>query len=281
MLVTYKHVGPGAGDILIEIGIDPVAFTVGSMSVRWYDIMVIAAGLTVVAWAVYAARKVKFSTNLIYTLAIWGAVGGLIGARLDNIIDELNFYIQNPAQILGFDGLAIYGAILGATLAIWIASRVYKFQFGPFLDMMAPGALLGMAVGRIGCTINGCCYGAPTTLPWGLVYTNPNSMAPFGTPTQPAVVYEMLFDLVLFFIVWKLRDKLRPAGSLFLFFLALFVWALLYRIVPRPGVAGSAVLWLVNAGADNCSASPACHRSIAHSPYQMGKIFQRWRAPQS
>ena len=207
---------------MIEIGIDPVAFTVGSMSVRWYDIMVIAAGLTVVAWAVYAARKVKFSTNLIYTLAIWGAVGGLIGARLDNIIDELNFYIQNPAQILGFDGLAIYGAILGATLAIWIASRVYKFQFGPFVDMMAPGALLGMAVGRIGCTINGCCYGAPTTLPWGLVYTNPNSMAPLGIPTQPAVVYEMLFDLVLFFIVWKLRDKLRPAGSLFLFFLATY-----------------------------------------------------------
>ena len=267
---------------MIQIGIDPVAFTVGSMPVRWYDIMVIAAGLTVVAWAVYAARKVKFSTNLIYLLAIWGAVGGLIGARLDNIIDELNFYIQNPAQILGFDGLAIYGAILGATLAIWIASRVYKFQFGSFLDMMAPGALLGMAVGRIGCTINGCCYGGPTTLPWGLVYTNPNSMAPLGIPTQPAVVYEMLFDIVLFFIVWKLKRQTTACRfSVSFLFSSLFVWALLYRIVPRPGVAGSAVLWLVNAGADNCSASPAGHRSIAHSPYQMGKIFHRWRATQS
>ncbi|MDO8473701.1 MAG: prolipoprotein diacylglyceryl transferase [Dehalococcoidia bacterium] len=207
---------------MIEVGIDPVAFSIGSISVRWYSIMTAAAAVTVVTWAVYAARKAKISSDLVYTLAIWGVIGGLLGARLVHIIDELNFYIQNPGQLFGFGGLAIYGAILGVTLSLWIASKVHKFQFGPMADMVAPGALLGMAVGRIGCVINGCCYGAPTTLPWGLVYTHPNSFAPLGVSTQPAVVYEMLFDIGLFVVVWKLRGKLRPAGSLFLVYLAAY-----------------------------------------------------------
>lgn len=207
---------------MIQIGIDPVAFSLGSVSVRWYSIMTAAAAVTVVSWAVYAARKSKFSPDLIYTLAIWGVIGGLLGARLVHIIDELNYYVQNPGQLFGFTGLAIYGAVLGATLAVFIASKVHKFSFGPMADMIAPGALLGMAVGRVGCIINGCCYGAPTTLPWGLVYTHPDSYAPLGVATQPAVVYEMLLDLALFVVVWKLRGKLRPAGSVFLIYLAAY-----------------------------------------------------------
>ncbi len=207
---------------MIEIAMNPVALQIGSLSIRWYSIMTALAALFAVVWAVRAARKSGFPIDLVYTLAIWAVVGGIVGARLVHVVDELNYYWQNPGEIIGFEGLAIYGAILGATLAIWIASRFHRFSFSVFADMVAPGALVAQAIGRVGCTINGCCYGNETTLPWALVYTHPDSFAPLGVPTEPAVVYELLFDIILFMIVLKLRGKLRPAGSLFLVYIAAY-----------------------------------------------------------
>lgn len=224
---------------MINVSINPIAFTIGTLSVRWYSIMIALAVVTVVSWAAWAARKAKISNDLIFTLALWGIIGGLVGARLFNILDEIGYYTQHPSAILGFQGLAIYGAILGATLALWIASKVHKFSFGTMADLVAPGALLGQAVGRVGCTINGCCYGRPTGLLWGLIYTNPNSFAPLGISTQPAVVYELLFDLALFAIIWKLRGKLHPAGSLFMLYLAMYSVGRFFIAAARdPGSQG-------------------------------------------
>ena len=234
---------------MINIGIDPVAFSIGGMPVRWYSIMATAAVLVVVAWAAWAARKSKISTDIVYTAAIWAVIGGLVGARLVHVVDHWDVYKTNPGQIFGFEGLAIYGAILGASAAVWLASKVHRFSFAPFADMVTPGALLAQAVGRVGCTINGCCYGKTTTLPWGFVYSNPNSFAPIGVPTEPAVVYELLFDLALFAVVWKLRGKLRPDGSLFVFYLAAFSVGRFFIAFSRdPGSQGTILFgWLIQA----------------------------------
>lgn len=207
---------------MISIDINPIAFSLGSTPVRWISIMFAAAAAVAVVWAIRAGSKASFPPALKLKLAISGVVGGVVGARVVHVIDEFNFYVAHPSRIFGVEGLATYGAILGAILAIWVVSRVHRFSFASFADALVPGALLAQAVGRIGCTINGCCYGSPTTLPWGLVYTNPNSSAPLGISTQPAVVYELLFELVLFIAVWKLRGKLRPSGSVFLFYLAAY-----------------------------------------------------------
>lgn len=234
---------------MIHIGMDPIAFVIGTVQVRWYSILTALAVVVIVAWALYAARKTKFSSDLIYTLALWGVAGGMIGARLVHVIDNIGYYTQHPGEIFGFQGLAVYGAILGAALGIWIASKVHKFSFGGIADLAAPGALLAQAVGRVGCTINGCCYGKPTSLPWGLVYTNQNAYAPLGVSTEPAVVYELLFDLALFAIVWKLRGKLRPAGSLFTLYLAMYSVGRFFIATARdPGSQGPLFLgWFMQA----------------------------------
>ncbi|MBI2854920.1 MAG: prolipoprotein diacylglyceryl transferase [Chloroflexi bacterium] len=234
---------------MIDIGINPIAISLGSLSVRWYSIMTALAILTVVAWTVRAAVKMKFSKDFVYTAGVWAIVGGILGARLVHVIDQLDYYTVHPGEIFSFEGLAIYGAILGATLAVWIASMVHKFQFAALADMAAPGILLGQAVGRVGCTINGCCYGQPTTLPWGLVYTNPNTYAPRGIPTEPAVVYEMLYDLLLFGVVWKLQGKLKPSGSVFLVYLALYSIGRFFIASTRdPGSQGTLLGgWLMQA----------------------------------
>jgi phosphatidylglycerol:prolipoprotein diacylglycerol transferase len=149
-------------------------------------------------------------------------------ARLLHVIDRWDLYSQNLGSIIGGSGLTIWGAVLGAALGVWIYNRFSKHSFAHMADMLAPGIILAQAVGRVGCTILGDDYGFQTSLPWGFVYTSPNSPANQAvglTPTHPVVLYEIFYALIVFGILLMLRKKLKPDGSLFLVYLALYsVW---------------------------------------------------------
>ena len=209
------------------ISVNPV-LTMGPISIRWYGIMVALAVLTVVLWTLWQVKKganVSYDTAL--TAALVGIPSGIIFAKVLHVIDLWQYYLQNPGQILNGAGLTIYGAVLGAALGIWIFSKVSKFQFSYFADMIAPGIILSQAVGRIGCTINGCCYGLQTSLPWGVVYTHPNSLAPLGVPVLPTQIYEIVYNLIVFGVLLTLRRRIKPDGSLFLIYLSLYsLWRL-------------------------------------------------------
>ena len=158
-----------------------------------------------------------------------GIPAGIIFSRLLHVVDgseNISYYFSQPSRILGGEGLTIYGAILGAALGVWVYSRFNKLNFSYLADVVTPGIILAQVLGRVGCTINGCCYGTTATnLPWAIIYTNPNSFAPIGTPTQPTVVYEILFLLALFSVIMVFRSKFKPAGVQFLFYLGMYsVW---------------------------------------------------------
>jgi phosphatidylglycerol:prolipoprotein diacylglycerol transferase len=207
---------------MITININPVVFSIG-LEVRWYGIMVVLAVVAVIALAVLEARRVGLPVEHIYNVALWGIIGGILVSRLLHVIDKWDYYMANPRQIIGFAGLTVYGAVLGALLAVLIYCWVKKLSFWQMGDVVAPGAILGQAIGRIGCFINGCCYGLPTSLPWGVVYTNPASFCrPLGESFQPTQIYHLIWNLVGFGILWSLRRRLKPQGSLFLFYLALY-----------------------------------------------------------
>jgi phosphatidylglycerol---prolipoprotein diacylglyceryl transferase len=159
---------------------------------------------------------------------IVGIPSGIIGARLLHIIDKWDFYMANPGRIIGGDGLTIWGAVLGAALGLWIYNRFVKKSFAHMADMLAPGIILSQAVGRVGCTILGDDYGLATNLPWGFVYTSPGSPANQAVgliATQPVVVYEIIYNLIVFGVLLLLRKKLKPDGSLFLVYLSLYsIW---------------------------------------------------------
>lgn len=204
---------------MIEIGIDPVAF----LSVRWYGIMIALAILTSVLWMVRGVRKgANLSYDTVLTAAMVGVPSAIVGARLLHVMDQWEYYSQHPGHIIGGEGLAIYGGILGGALAIWIYSRLSHFQFGYFADFVAPALILGQAVGRIGCTINACCVGISTSLPWGVVYTHPSSIALGIGATHPVVVYEIIYNLIVFGVLLKLKGRFKPDGSLFLIYLSLY-----------------------------------------------------------
>jgi len=208
---------------MITINIDPVAFTIGLIEIRWYGIMVALAILTVVLWTAWQVKKgANISYDTLFTASLVGIPSGMILARLLHVIDGWEYYSQNPGEIIGGGGLTAYGAVLGAALGIWIYSRFSRFQFGYFADVVAPGIILAQAVGRIGCTINGCCYGVETSLPWGIVYTHSNSLCPLGVVVHPATVYEIIWNLLVFGVLLRLRGRLKPDGSLFLVYLSLY-----------------------------------------------------------
>lgn len=220
---------------------NPVAF----LSVRWYGIMVALAVATVAGWGVWQSRKkdAKFSGDEALMAALVGIPSGIVVSKLLHVIDNIVVakfhpalaasgavidYTRYPLQIFSGGGFTIEGAVLGAALGIWIYSKYSKFRFGSFVDAIAPAIILAQAVGRVGCLINGCCYGLPTSLPWGIVYTNPASeVAPslLGVAVQPTQFYEIIYNLIVFGILMSLRKKFKPAGSLFLIYLSFYaVW---------------------------------------------------------
>ena len=207
---------------MINIGIDPVAFSIGVFDVRWYGIMVVLAVVAVIVISLLEARRVGLDEEHIYSAGLWAIIGGIIVSRLFHVIDKWDYYMANPVQIVGFEGLTVYGAVLGALLALRIYCWVKKLSFWQIGDIVAPGAILGQAIGRIGCLMNGCCYGLPTSLPWGVVYTNPGSYCPLDEPFQPTQIYHLIWNLIGFSILWSLRRRLKPQGSLFLLYLALY-----------------------------------------------------------
>ena len=209
---------------MINININPIAF----LNIRWYGIMVALAILVIILWVVWQVRKeARISYDTLFMAAIVGIPSGMIISRLLHLIDRWGYYIQNPGQIIGGGGLTIYGAVLGAALGIWIYSRFSKLQFGYIADLIVPGLILAQIIGRVGCTINGCCYGVTCSLPWGIAYTHPDSLAPLGIVVHPTQVYEMIYLLMVFGVALWLRGRLKPDGSLFLVYLGLYsLWRL-------------------------------------------------------
>ncbi len=205
---------------MIEINIDPVAF----LNIRWYGIFIALAIIVIILWLVWQVRRgANLSYETIFTAALVGIPSGIVISRLLHVIDLWDHYSQNPGQIIGGGGLTAYGAVLGAALGIWIYSKFSKLQFGYFADLVAPAVIVAQAVvGRVGCTINGCCYGVKTSLPWGIVYTHPDSLGPLGIAVHPTQVYELIFGLIVFGMLLKLRGRFKPDGSLFLVYLGLY-----------------------------------------------------------
>jgi phosphatidylglycerol:prolipoprotein diacylglycerol transferase len=209
------------------IGIDPVLFRLGPISLRWYGVM-IALGITVgVYLALREARRKGVDEDVVYSAALWSILGGIVGARVLHVVDKLDFYLQNPAHLFSLapGGMAIWGGVLSGLLVMNVYARSRHLSALRLADIAAPGLLLGQVVGRIGNLINGDAWGAPTSLPWGLVYVHPDAMLPpasVGIATHPYPLYEIAWGLLVFGLLWQLRERLQVDGALFAIYVLLY-----------------------------------------------------------
>ncbi len=211
------------------IGIDPIIVKIGPISLGWYGLMATLGVISVVAWVVWQNRTKKIlNQDNIYTVAVIGIISGLVFSKVLHLIDQFDFYLHNPGRIMSGEGLTIWGAVIGATIGTWAYSRISgKFRFPAFGDMIAPGIILAQAIGRIGCTFNGCCYGNESHSCLAVIYTHPHSYAPLGIPVLPTQIFEIFYDLVVFGILYALKDRLKPDGAVFAIYYALYAaWRL-------------------------------------------------------
>jgi len=205
---------------------NPVAFTLGSLTVRWYGIMVSLAVLTIFVTMLRESRRLGISEEMLYNLFLFGMLGGLVMSRVVHVVDRMVLNPGLPVDWFGFDGLGLYGAIVGVPLSAFIYTRVAHIPWSSMArvgDAVALGAPLGQAIGRVGCFINGCCHGGPTDLPWGVVYQHPESFAEYpGIPVHPAQLYLIAWNLVVFAVVFLMRKRPKPDGASFLIYLILY-----------------------------------------------------------
>lgn len=209
---------------MIEINWNPVLH-LGLIPVNWYGITT-ALGFLVGGWLVWRwAPESGVPREKIEGLLLWIVVGVIVGARVYFLVqNDFGSYLAHPLRMFAVweGGLAYFGGLFGGTLAAFLYTLRERQPFPRVADLFAPAIPVGSAIGRVSCGLAGMDYGTPTRLPWGVVYTNPNSYAPVdGVARHPDQFYELIGDLAIAWVLIKLRGKL-PDGGLFLLYLILF-----------------------------------------------------------
>ncbi len=187
------------------------------LQITWHGFFT-AVGTLVGIWlAVRWATRAGFTEDDTFSVAMWGVVGAILGARMFHVIDQWDFYSRDPLTILRINegGLAIYGTIVGGPLAGAIYAWRRGLNVARLADVAAPPLILGMAIGRVGDIINGEHHGVRAPgFPGAVVYTHPNTLGELNQPVHLAVGYEMLLDLGIFVLqVWIARGFTREAGG--------------------------------------------------------------------
>ncbi len=160
------------------------------LPLRGYGVMVFLGVVAGVALAAYRVKKEGYDPELIYNLALWMCIGGIVGARLFYIIEYWDEY-QKPtlgatlAAIINYTkgGLVVYGAFAGGAAALVAFLRRHKLPVLKLCDVVAPSLLVGLTLGRIGCFLNGCCYGGQCDLPWAVTF--PGNSGSNSAPASP------------------------------------------------------------------------------------------------
>ncbi|MGA1843553.1 MAG: prolipoprotein diacylglyceryl transferase [bacterium] len=203
----------------------PVLFKIGPFALYTYGLTLAIAFLAATAFIYRQAKNRGIDTGKLADLGFFVILAGIVGSRILFVLMYPAEYIRAPLKILKLweGGLVFYGGILGGVIATIVLIKRYALPFWKTLDILAPALALAQAIGRMGCFMAGCCYGRPTDLPWGVVFTNPNSLAPLGMALHPTQLYHSLANLTVFLILFSLlRKGKRASGQIFALYLCLY-----------------------------------------------------------
>lgn len=199
----------------LDFQINRVAANVFGKDIYWYGI-IICIGFVLAA--LYVNARVKefgcTSDNLMDCLIICVPVG-IICARIYYVVFEWGYYSQHPNEIIAVwnGGIAIYGAVIGVVIALYIYSRVKKISFATLCDLAAFGLLIGQCIGRWGNFVNGEAHGGATDLPWGMSIDG-------AAAVHPTFLYESLWNLIGFIALHFYSKKRKFPGEMALLYVA-------------------------------------------------------------
>ena len=209
----------------------PELFRIGNFPINTYGVFLAVAFLCAILIAVRLARRDGLPAEKIYDLSLWMLLAGLVGSKILMLFTEPD-YRDNPALLLSLDflrsGGVFYGGLLGAVLAGYFLMKRYKLPWWKTADACAPGIAVANFFGRQGCFAAGCCWGKPTTLPWGVKFSELGHQIT-GVPTDvhlhPTQLYESFAMLLVFFFLLWLHKRKRFDGQVIL------TYALLYSAI--------------------------------------------------
>ncbi len=197
----------------------PILFNAGNITIYAYGTFLAIALFAGLYMGRLEFKRRDIDPDLAYDLALAIALGGIIGARLFFVIGHWDYYSVHLVELIQLQkgGLVYYGGFFGGALAVYLVVRRKKIELLKVADGLAAPIALGLAIGRIGCLLNGCCYGLVTSLPIGIAFD--------GVVRQPTQLYSLFFNLTLFaivFFVLEKREVFKKPGNLFIAYVGMY-----------------------------------------------------------
>ena len=172
------------------------------VSIKSYGFMMVLGFLLALALARWRSRKLGEDPEAITNCALWALILGVLGARIFHVIHHWSHYRENPRQIVAIwsGGLEFLGGFILAVVTLAVYLWIKKRPLFNVLDILSPSAMLGLAIGRLGCLLNGCCFGATCDLPWALTFPAVNTLtqSSFGGEKKTALRYSPPYENQLY-----------------------------------------------------------------------------------
>ena len=215
-----------------------ILFSIGSFPIYSYGVMIALAFITGILFAMKEAKKSGENPERILDISVYAILGALIGGRLGYVIFRLDYYLKNPIEILYVrqGGLAFLGGFFIAFFLCWLYIKRTKISFWKFADIASPSIAIGIGIARIGCFLNGCCYGLVSEK-YGLKFPALNmppvylqqlkdglitSGSSYTLPVIPTQLYSSLYAFLIFFVLLGIKKYKKYDGYLFFNFLVLY-----------------------------------------------------------
>ena len=206
--------------------LDPVALQIGPLQIRWYGLAYVAGFVCAFLVLANLSRRwrVRVGEDAFFTVVFCVVVGVIFGGRLGYVLFYGDgYYLQHPDQILAFNkgGMSFHGGLIGVIAGGLVAAKITRIPFLTLADMGAVGGAIGLFFGRCANFVNGELWGAPTDLPWGVVFGG----AAGSVPRHPSQLYEAVLEGVVIFCVLFALSRRRPPyprGTFFGLFLTMY-----------------------------------------------------------
>lgn len=209
----------------------PELFRIGDFPINTYGLLLALALLTGISVAARLAARDGLPSSRIYDLSFWMILGVLFGSKLLMVLTEPE-YRENLRHLLSLDFLrsagVFYGGFIGGFVAVTLGVYRWRLPWAKTGDAAMCGVALGQGIGRLACFSAGCCWGKPTTLPWGVEFTelaHENTGVPLGVHLHPTQLYESFAMLLVFGLLVWLHRRRRFDGQV------MFCYFILYAIV--------------------------------------------------
>jgi len=201
----------------------PVLISIGPFTLHTYGLFVASAFFTAIFLSLHQAKKEGLDPDRMLDLAFYVTLSAIVGARLLFVIVEYPYFLENPIRIFKIweGGLVFYGGLIGAVVVSILYMKRHRMPVLTVGDIVAPSLALAQSVGRLGCVSAGCCYGKPTDLPWGIVFTDPNSLVPLeklGMALHPTQLYSSAGNFTLFLFLFLLNKRKKFTGQTLLMY---------------------------------------------------------------